>query len=291
MPPREPAGPYIPDGVRKALLSWFAQNGVTPTTLWENLIARETYGTWNEMEADIRARFGDEEGDFFGEAMAAHRERERHRMVVPPRHINSDAEPALLAIPAGLFLDVLESGVSTLGGAMQYSAVNEINRVFTKRGVTYRFGFNGRAEWHGDQGAYEQLLRPALDALVDARLAGCQSEFHAAMEHLRKATPKDYEDAIEEAGKAVESAMKVLLDERGIVRTGKETATPLFEKLRDSGIVEAEADNVVLGAARVRNQWGGHGSGAAPRDPPADLAELSVRAAAVAIVFLSGRLP
>jgi hypothetical protein len=85
--------------------------------------------------------------------------------------------------------------------------------------------------------------------------------------------------------------MKVLIDERHVSRTGKETARPLFDLLRDNGIVEAEADNAVLGAARIRNQWGGHGAGATPRTPPPGLAALAVHAAATAIAYLSARLP
>jgi hypothetical protein len=58
--------------------------------------------------------------------------------------------------------------------------------------------------------------------------------------------------------------MNALLDEHTVPRSGKETASPLFGLLQRAGIVEVEADHAVLGAARIRNAWGGHGSGAAP---------------------------
>jgi hypothetical protein len=85
--------------------------------------------------------------------------------------------------------------------------------------------------------------------------------------------------------------MKVLLDEHRVTRTGKETASPLFGMLQKAGVVEAETDNAILGAARIRNAWGGHGSGAAPRNIPNDLAPLAVHAAASALTYLASRLP
>jgi hypothetical protein len=47
---------------------------------------------------------------------------------------------------------------------------------------------------------------------------------------------------------------KVVLDQHGVSRTGREAATALFELLKQNGIVQAEAENTVLGAARIRNQ-------------------------------------
>lgn len=85
--------------------------------------------------------------------------------------------------------------------------------------------------------------------------------------------------------------MEVALDDHHVPRTGRETATPLFDLLKSNGIVEAEADSTVLGAARIRNLWGGHGAGAAPRTPPSDLSALAVQAAAAALVYLANRLP
>ncbi|MES1246189.1 MAG: hypothetical protein ABUS54_00770 [Actinomycetota bacterium] len=130
-----------------------------------------------------------------------------------------------------------------------------------------------------------------MDALTDPRLAGAEAEFEQAMQHLRDGSEKDIEDAIDEAAKSVEGAMKVLLDAHGVDLTGKETAWPLFGVLTKSVIVEAEAENAVLGAARVRNEWGGHGAGASPRATPPGLAELAVHGAASAVTYLASRLP
>jgi hypothetical protein len=90
--------------------------------------------------------------------------------------------------------------------------------------------------------------------LADPRLAGCAPEYHAALNHMRGGTAKDQEVVIDESGKAVESALNVLLGERGVTLTGKETAFPLFKLLVDNGICPQEADNAVLGVARIRKQ-------------------------------------
>jgi hypothetical protein len=112
-------------------------------------------------------------------------------------------------MPEALYLDYLDEAIAEYVRPRSF-AVN-------------RFNADGRAEWHGDEGGYNEIIRPALDALDaldDARLAGCRQEFAAALGHLRAGTPKDREDAIEEAAKAVESAMKVLLAAHGVERTG-----------------------------------------------------------------------
>jgi hypothetical protein len=113
------------------------------------------------------------------------------------------------------------------------AAVRFVNDLFAARGMAYRLDENGRAHWHGDEGAYIEVIRPALDALGDVRLAGARQEFEAALGQLRAGTPKDDEGAIEESGKAVESAMKVVLDERGYKRIGNESSEKLWQALRD----------------------------------------------------------
>ena len=72
---------------------------------------------------------------------------------------------------------------------------------------------------------------------------------------------------------------------------GKETAFPLFELMVTSGICPREADHAVLGAARLRNVQGGHGTGAQPRVVTPGVPELAVHAAATAIRYLAALLP
>lgn len=138
-------------------------------------------------------------------------------------------------VPVALYLDYVENAIElyvrgrAVGDAEYIEFTDDpyvtsttyLNDLFATRRIGYRFDESGKAEWHGDEGVYRDVVRPALDALDDSRLAGCRQEFEAALGHLRSGTPKDHEDAIEEAGKAVESALKVVLDTRSIPRSGQ----------------------------------------------------------------------
>jgi hypothetical protein len=287
--PRAPSGAAVPTGARRSIFSWFQGQGISTTIIWETFLREEALGTWQELEEDLRARFGDQEADAFTTAMKAHFRRDGQR-IVHSAMVNPLAEPALLALPAPWFLNGVEYALRMIQYD-QFGGVNEINRVFQKVGASYRFDYSGNAEWHGDTGVHEAVIRPALDALGDPRLAGCASEFHPALNHLRGGTAKDREDAVEESGKAVESAMKAVLDARKVKRTGKEAAYALFDRLVDNGVCPREAENAVLGAARIRNNLGAHGTGALPRVIPDGVPELAVNSAATAIRYLADQLP
>jgi hypothetical protein len=84
--------------------------------------------------------------------------------------------------------------------------------------------------------------------------------------------------------------MKVLLAERGIQRTGNETAEPLWNLLRDNNIVPTKTKDAILAASRLRNEYGGHGQGEEIRQIPEGIPELTVRAAAAAIAYVGGVL-
>jgi hypothetical protein len=270
-----------------------ARYRTSATVMWETLLIKQGYGTFSDIIEDVEERFGRDEAVRVGEDFDRAIEADRRRSVAVGG-VNYLAEPSLLALPEPLFLDAVEhgfrEGIRGYAGSRDVAA-REINEILERRGVFFRFSSHGMAHWVGDQGVYVEVVAPALEALRDPRLAGAQNEFEAALRHLRQGGAKDEEDAIEEAGKAVESTMKVLLDERHVARSGKEAAFTLFELLRTNSLIEAEADHAISACARIRNQWGGHGAGGIPRTPPPGLAALAVHAAASAIGFLSQRLP
>ena len=255
------------------------------------------------MIADVRDRWGDDQAELLLQEIA-------NDPVVAKWEIGSDGRRAAARkvvfryMPEPLYLDYLEEAIATYGRGLDddllyYDIVQDpiltpvryLNELFAGRGIDYRFNGEGRAEWHGDEGAYHEVIRPALDALDDQRLAGCRHELEAALGHLRAGTPKDREDAIEEAGKAVESAMKVLLDQRNVERPDRQTAEQLWQALRDGGIVETPTHHAILSTSRLRNEWGAHGQGGEIRVIPAGIPEHAVRAAAGAIAYLAELLP
>ncbi len=164
-----------------------------------------------------------------------------------------------------------------------------ISELFAKRGVPYHF-VDYDLVWAGDRGAHQIVVAPALQALADARLAGARNEFEAALAHLLAGTQKDREEAIEEAAKSVESAMKVLIADKGLAVAENATATPLFNALKLGNVTPDYTDNLVLAAARHRNKMGGHGAGAQPRQIDLDISTAAVNAAAAALVLLGGQL-
>jgi predicted Co/Zn/Cd cation transporter (cation efflux family) len=87
-------------------------------------------------------------------------------------------------------------------------------------------------EWLGDPTQHALTVEPALRAFADPRLEGPRGEFEEALSKRRSGTPKDLEDAVDEAAKAVESTLQLLHDEHGVARTGTEAVLQLFISLR-----------------------------------------------------------
>ena len=262
------------------------------------------YGDVRDVLADVQYRWG--EGVFDRLAGDLATDPQVSRWERPVEQLNASEKVVFHHVPEPLYLDYLEEAFEQY--VLDRSIVDDpamiefmedpraapldyLNGLFARRQINYRFTEDGRAEWHGDEGAYRQIIRPALNALDDDRLDGCRDEFEAALGHLRAGTAKDREDAIEEAGKAVESAMKVVLAARGVERTGNETAEPLWNLLRANDIVPAKTKDAILAPSRLRNEYGGHGAGEAVREIPEGIPELAVRSAAGAVAYLAARLP
>jgi hypothetical protein len=244
-PPPRPLGPEIPAGVRVAITTWSAERGVDSQEIRLLWFQRSGYGNAVDVGADVRDRWGED-----AQALLA-RDIEDDVDILrypDPRNQREAATGAVYRhVPAPLYLDYLELAIEKYARDRaiveaehadiiedsRIAPVDYLNQLFATRRIDYRFDENGRAQWHGDEGAYVEIIRPALDALDDDRLAGCREEFEAALGHLRKGTQKDYEDAIEEAWKSVESAMqekrdtrKRLIAKRDVVPSGRAGREP-----------------------------------------------------------------
>jgi hypothetical protein len=274
---------------------------------------REGFGSFDDLIAAIGARYGADEANRVTGEMDALALKDVKALEIGGRQIKPEylvkiakdnlARYALIVSPDAEFLNGIEIALDMVGdsyaeaGTANGSQVrNElgahIDALFSKRSVPYRYDFaTGKIVWEGDSAIHIAVIRPALQVLNDGRLAGARSEFEAAQGHLRVGTQKDLEDAIDEAAKSVESTMKVLVSETNTAPPNTATATPLFNALRDAGQLPAHADHLVLAAARIRNQRGGHGAGAQPRQIEPAEAIATVNAAATAIAFLAARLP
>lgn len=223
------------------------------------------------------------------------------------------AGPVLLALPDTEFLTAIEHAVQLgaaqgLYGRTEYGGLNTgsglgndfmdyADGALHGHGAPYRVADDARHfEWVGDPKQYELTVQPAVQALGDPRLAGAQAEFEEALRKLRGGTPKDLEDAVDEAAKAVESMLKVLHHEHKIPLPNKHEAASLFGRLSSNhsgrtALLPGWIDHLVLAAGGPRNNMASHGQGVTIRVVRRELADASVAAAATAITFLAHYLP
>jgi hypothetical protein len=308
----------FPADLRGGLLSWIKQTGqASSDVVWWLFAQHEGCGTIDDYIAALSDRFG----PGAGEAIEARME-ERWRVMMAQSPDAAMSPPdvqhrvksgrvrthlVLLAMPdpdfrvaleyalaeAAADLDARASAVSpfdSVGMVMEY-----VNSLFEKRGVPYRLDRDVKLHFQGDSTVRELVIAPALAALSDPRLAGARSEFEDALTKLGAGRPKDVEDAIEESRKAVESAMKVLIDAHDLQRAERDTTEALIKILVAGdgvgGVVEPQTSDLLRAVARIANALASHGAGAVVRQVPDELAAAAVSAAATSITFLAARLP
>ena len=170
------------------------------------------------------------------------------------------------------------------------TVLTHVNGVLERRSVPFRLDDHLHCVFVGDEAAHELVVEPALDALSDARLAGARDEFEDALSKLRRGTPKDPEDAIEEPQGRRERHEGRPRQPRLQLPANPACTKNLHDALVAGGIIEQESDNLVRAAARVANAMASHGAGSVVRATPPDLAAALVAVAAAAIVFLAGRM-
>jgi hypothetical protein len=164
------------------------------------------------------------------------------------------------------------------------------DRVFRTYGLPYVV-LNGGIAWSGDQVTREEVVEPALVVLEDPRVSGARSEFLLARAALRGGTPDKLRDATHEAGNSVEAVLHALITAHGVPTPKSKTAAPLFNMLRDAGVLPAALESIVMAAPQLRNAQGGHTQGATATEADQRLAEGAVSSAAVAITALAAYLP
>lgn len=199
------------------------------------------------------------------------------------------ARALLLEMPEGDFRLAIEQALRSRSAAAP--AAPRITAICRARGVPWAFSGSG-FQWIGDADVDQYLVIPAVTAVNDPRFAGgVRSEFESARAALRVGTPQGRKQAIHEAGCAVESAMKVVLDQHAVSYEPTSTAHPLFKHLVDADIVPRRLERLVLAASTPRNKTAGHGAGAIAHNPEQAEAESVVASAAGAISYLRSRLP
>lgn len=170
-------------------------------------------------------------------------------------------------------------------------AIEELNQRFEEHHIGYQF-HNGQLMKQTDQYLHEEVVLPALTLLADPQFRGAQDEFLSAHRHYRE---QRYKEAVADALKAFESAMKSILDEREWqYDKERDTARTLLQILFDHQLIPTMLQSqftqlrglLESGLLPVRNRTSGHGQGTEPVTLPKYIAEYALHMAAANIVFL-----
>ena len=171
------------------------------------------------------------------------------------------------------------------------NAINELNQRFREHGVGYSFE-NGQIVRVDSQFIHAEVVKPALNLLVQQKYTGAQQEFLRAHEHYRTGNAKE---ALNECLKTFESVMKSICDDRGWKYDAGATAKGLIEACFKNKIVPSFWQShfsslrslLESGVPTARNKLSGHGQGAAPTNVPMYLVGYALHMTAAAIVFLA----
>jgi len=301
-PPRAPVG-ALNERVRRAIIVAADRHGLPASVILNLHSQAEHIGCWADLVADVEERYRLKPESLLRRVDNRRQTAARVGGPVSPRAQQEiDAESVLHVLPDAEFLSALENVIDigrrerlahseTLVGLL-----GDIDGALRAHGCAYQHnliewkGF----EWIGDPAHHELVVKPALMALADPRVVGPRGEFEEALRKRRAGTPTDFEDAIDEAAKSVESILQVLHHELGVGLPAKRQLSSLFSNLIEKGpagkVPPGYVDHLVLAAGGPRNLTS-HGQGATVREVPDELANASIAAAATAITLLAHYLP
>jgi hypothetical protein len=256
-----------------------------------NGFMRDRYPDFTDYTTAVRTVWGDGPADKIATALSKVANEQ------PPFFVANEqrqaeqlaANAVLLQMPEPDFRVAVFDGFSQNPRAI--APVERINKICKQRGIPWAFTSDDGFTWTGDAEAERTALRPALSAVDDPRFLGVKNHFDAARSEVAIGTPIALRQSVHESACAVESAMKVLLTQRGAPYGENDTAFKLFESLVTSKLVPQFMQFSVLATASPRNKRGGHGPAEMPHDVPQEMAEAVLASAAVSIAYLYKLLP
>lgn len=170
------------------------------------------------------------------------------------------------------------------------SLVNKINERFQYERIGYKFTDEGLCIKIEDETFYEECTSRTLGVLSNAHYHDVVAYY---MDSYAKVSSKEYDDALVEIGRALETLLKTRFHVLGIAYNEKDTLNTLLNIAKVHIPVDADFDfkyfqDMILHIGRQRNQRGAHGptQGNAPA-----MNEVYVRfvinQAAAALLFLA----
>lgn len=171
------------------------------------------------------------------------------------------------------------------------SAIDELNLRLKQHSLGYEF-INGKIVVKTSTVAHENIIKPALQLLLDEDFRGAEEEYLLAFEHFKKGENKD---AILNAIKAFESTMKAIcLGLKYTFDKDKDTAKVLIKILENNSFYPSYLNNHITGirttlesgAPTLRNKKAGHGQGSTVENVNDEFVEYSLNLVATNIIFL-----
>lgn len=308
--PARAARASVDERVRRAILGKAQSMYLSPDRVVNAHLEREYLADQASLLADVEERYGlpcealkrrvlgrarriVDSGRYDGRVSALATDEVKGNAVLR----EEGSELVLLVLPDEEFLAAIEHTATELAAdrrnrgladrLMRYS-----DAALAAHGLPYcKHPKERRFEWTGDPGVREQTVLPALHMLADPRLGGARAEFEESLGRRRAGGLKNYEDAIDEAAKSVESVLKVLIGARGLDMPSRQGARSLFNKLTENGVLPGELQSLASAAADLRNHSAAHGQGATVRNVPPGLADAAIGSAATAVTLLARYLP
>ena len=193
------------------------------------------------------------------------------------------------------FLDGLEVLYSVFERAFTSfegkEAIARVNARFLEAGIGFALE-DGQIVEKSNEFAHQELTRPALHVLSEARFSNANQEFRDGLDAYRN---EEYEDCLVDCLKAFESVMKVIIAENGWTISDNATAKVLIAKLFEEDFVPSYMQSQFTGLRTMleasvpttRNKSAGHGKGKVDRTVGPELAALQIHQTAALIIFLA----
>jgi hypothetical protein len=174
---------------------------------------------------------------------------------------------------------------------MAHNAVEEINLRMREASFGFEYKEDLLIEINSEF-LHSEVTVPALTLLHNVAFATADAEFREAHQDFRVG---DYEGTVVECGKALESVLKIICEQREWLYDPKDTAKRLLDVVFERGLVPSYQDGSFKalrsllegGVPTIRNKEGGHGAGAEKRHVPKHLAAFQLHQTAAVILFLA----
>lgn len=172
-------------------------------------------------------------------------------------------------------------------------AIRELNRRFRMHDIGFQFA-GGQIIQSDSEFMHSQVVEPTIMLLQYKGFERPEAEFMEAYQHYRRG---ELHEAIVDAGKALESVLKIALERHGVILAGNENASVLIPKVTDKILpphLRTQLQSLVKIMETVpslRNKPGvAHGAGSRDADTLDSIAGYALNVTAATILFVVERL-